>query len=89
MLQYVVPLFTSILGGLIQGSASAGKADAQRRQEEAERRQGRKASVKAPVQLAPYAPPMQQDTGSRLAPQDPMVRSQAMDILRARMNTGA
>ena len=34
-------------------------------------------------------PPVQLDTGSRLAQQDPAVRSQALDALRARMNQGA
>lgn len=94
MLQFIGPLLTSIIGGVVQGAInSSGTKDAAA----ANRQAAHDAKVKArqaqlktgPREGMLMSAPVQADQGSRLAQQDPAVRSQALDALRARMNQGA
>ena len=81
MFQFLLPIATSIIGGLIQGATSKTGSPPP-----PEKEKPQFTPLKKERNLRPVA---QADTGSRLTPQDPMVRSQAMDMLRARMNQGA
>lgn len=90
MFEFLVPLATTIIGGLMSGaqqqSAQKKAAEEQRRLEAEAKKPKFKQLERVP---AGSRPPVQLDTGSRLAQQDPAVRSQALDALRTRMNQGA
>lgn len=93
MIQFIGPLLTSIIGGVLNGMAqNAGAKDraaANRADAHDARVKSRHAQLKT-GQREPYmSSPVQADQGSNLAPQDPVVRSQALDTLRARMTQGA
>lgn len=89
MMQFLAPLLTTVIGGLIQGATSSADRKAQEEADKKARLGKKGATFQAPEPMRASGPASQIDTGSRLAPQDPMVRSQAMEMLRARMNQGA